>query len=600
MGGVLGKISKARHATVAAAIGGTTLLTGAGVIGGGDFPERYDAWQSVVTPVGETGVRVVDTFDQDFGDEDRRGHERYIQNDFGAPVDVVASSPDAPDDLSVVDIGVETRVRVGDPDVTISGQHRYTIGYTLPDAKLGNDVLSLDVLSADGEEIERFELIVTGFVLDDPVCLFGRVGAETECDWVERRDGFYRAVVEPLDENTGVTVEGDVAGFVEPEDVPVPAIPERREGTNRGLAALGMAGLGAVGAVPVYRWARRKGRNEVYAGGAADAAYGELPRPRADGSAEPPPPVTLVHDDELGDLATIEFVPPKGIDPWQAQVLLTEKITDDTVEAWLSGLAGREAVEIAESGENLSIGSGPARGDLATGDAKLLDSILSLKDPYVTGKYDKKFAGAWSSIRSHQKREIANSGWWRHGAPGSTIGGSITNLTRLLPFMIFGFIWFGSAATAIVGLFSSWPLAIAIGLLFPAVVAYFVYRALLPSRSAQGSALALRTESFRRFLHASEAQHVEWAWGQGVLREYSGWAVALGEADAWSKALDRANVPAPARLAAGPIIIHNRGSSMRTSRTAPQQSGSGGGRGGGGFRSGSVGGGGGGSSRGSW
>ena len=174
MGAVLGKISKARHATVAAAIGGTTVLTGAGVIGGGDFPERYDAWQSVVTPVDQRGVRVVDIFDQDFGTNERRGHERYIQNDFGAPIEIVASSPDAPDDLSVLDLGSETRVRVGDPDVTLTGQHRYTIGYTLPDARLGGGVLSVDVLSPDGPEIDRFELIVTGFVLDDPVCLFGR------------------------------------------------------------------------------------------------------------------------------------------------------------------------------------------------------------------------------------------------------------------------------------------------------------------------------------------------------------------------------------------------------------------------------------------
>ena len=44
-----------------------------------------------------------------------------------------------------------------------------------------------------------------------------------------------------------------------------------------------------------------------------------------------------------------------------------------------------------------------------------------------------------------------------------------------------------------------------------------------------GSALALRTESFRRFLAASEGRHVQWAWEHGLLREYSAWAVALGD-----------------------------------------------------------------------
>ena len=164
------------------------------------------------------------------------------------------------------------------------------------------------------------------------------------------------------------------------------------------------------------------------------------------------------------------------------------------------------------------------------------------------------------------------------------------------------FLWFGSAIGAFVGLLKSWPLAIAVGVIFPAVVAYVVYRALLPSRSAQGSALALRTESFRRFLHASEGRHVEWAWSKGLLREYSAWAVALGEADAWSRALDGANVPAAAAAATGPIILHRHGSSMRDTRTAPSSSGSSGGfgGGGGGVGGGGVGGGGGGGSSGSW
>jgi uncharacterized membrane protein len=123
-----------------------------------------------------------------------------------------------------------------------------------------------------------------------------------------------------------------------------------------------------------------------------------------------------------------------------------------------------------------------------------------------------------------------------------------------------------------------------------------VYRVLLPARSAQGSALALRAESFRRFLHASEAQHVEWAWQHGLLREYSGWAVALGESEAWAKAMERANVPEPARVSAMPAILIATSPSVYSSRVAPSKSGSGSG----GFSGGSVGGGGGGGGRGSW
>jgi hypothetical protein len=52
-----------------------------------------------------------------------------------------------------------------------------------------------------------------------------------------------------------------------------------------------------------------------------------------------------------------------------------------------------------------------------------------------------------------------------------------------------------------------------------------------------GSALWLRVESFRRFLAASEAHHADEAAKRGVLREYTAWAVALGELDGWSRSV---------------------------------------------------------------
>ena len=60
--------------------------------------------------------------------------------------------------------------------------------------------------------------------------------------------------------------------------------------------------------------------------------------------------------------------------------------------------------------------------------------------------------------------------------------------------------------------------AVAVAVLAVALVSYLVYRTMLPSRTATGSALTLRTESFRRFLEGSEGRHVEWAWDRGVVR----------------------------------------------------------------------------------
>jgi uncharacterized membrane protein len=110
----------------------------------------------------------------------------------------------------------------------------------------------------------------------------------------------------------------------------------------------------------------------------------------------------------------------------------------------------------------------------------------------------------------------------------------------------------------------------------------------------------LRAESFRRFLAASEGQHVDWAWKQGLLREYSAWAVALGAADAWGRALAHSNVPPPEMNMASPLWLYTMGPSFDTTRSVPAPAGGSGGSSFGGGFSGGVGGGGGGGSSGSW
>ena len=123
------------------------------------------------------------------------------------------------------------------------------------------------------------------------------------------------------------------------------------------------------------------------------------------------------------------------------------------------------------------------------------------------------------------------------------------------------------------------------------------YRPLLPVRSAEGSALALRADSFRRFLEASEGQHVDWAWKNGLLREYSAWAVALGAADAWGRAIASSTVP-PQQVALQtmPLFLHTNSGEWTQAHTRPAPAGSSSGHSSGGF----SGGGGGGGSSGNW
>jgi uncharacterized membrane protein YgcG len=592
-GPMLGRLGIWRHVIVGVLIALCSGSAAIGLVGGRG--EQFDVKQVTVSPAGD-GVRIREVVDQDFGNSPfgKHGYERIIPTDFGTPEDIDASSPDANADINREFVTEGYRIRLGDPDTTFSGQHRYILSYTLPSAGLQSGILNLDIIDA-GEDLrtEHFEVILTGFVLEQTECNVGGEADEGGCT-LQRTGNDYRVVFEPLDDGDGVNVRGVITEFTTPTEPPLPDLPERAP-DRRAQLALAMIPIGLVGPLAVYVIARRRGRNEVYAGGAADAAYGRLPGPGMAGTAAPVA-TRLVSDAQMERLTTIEFVPPKGVDPWQGQVLLKERITDDTVTAWLSALAAGDAITLRDDNGTLVMGSGQRRDQLDPATAALVDRFMSGQTELRLGKYDPSFASAWSDVKRQQRAAIAASGWWKRRPPG---GGAGSPASGILTLLVLGavvlFYLGGTVASATLGFVHGVPAALVFGFVIPTLAAYCVYATMLPARSAAGSALSLLTESFRRFLVASEGRHVEWAWKQGLLREYSAWAVALGAADAWGKALADSNVPAPELGYSNPLLAYSMAHSFSSSHTAPSSSGSGGGGGGGG-----VGGGGGGGSSGSW
>ena len=147
----------------------------------------------------------------------------------------------------------------------------------------------------------------------------------------------------------------------------------------------------------------------------------------------------------------------------------------------------------------------------------------------------------------------------------------------------------------------AWLALVALGaLLAGSGVAAAVRAWELRVRTPAGSGLWLRTESFRRFLAGSEAHHAEEAAKRGYLREYTAWAVAVGELDRWSRAVAASSAaqadPGAARY---PVMVPALLSGSSEASKQPSSSGSSGGwsSGGGG---GGVGGGAGGGGGGSW
>lgn len=597
---MLRKVSWGHHLLVGSAILVMTLLAGFGVIGAGDEsrirPEHFDAKQVTVRPVGDDGVRVREVVDIDFGLNERRGYQRIVPNDFGIPIDVTAESPDANAQLGVVVIGGDTRIRIGDPDVTFTGRHRYVLEYTLPAANVSSGRLDLDIIGNEETlETQRFEVVLTGFRFDSIDCFTGAREALGGCSFERGASDNLVAVIEPLAPGDGITVSGSIAALVTPA---LPDAPEPPGPIPSGFRPFGllMIPLGLVAAAAVYLVGRASGSNVVRAGGAAEAAFGELPTP-GEGSRSLDVATYRVPDARLAELATVEFVPPRGLEPWQAAVVLREAVDDETVAAWFAEMIADGAIVVEGEGSDVRLRRGDETARLSAVDLGHLRRLFAQGDEVELGSYDAEFAATWRAIESEQRAFASTAGWWSRGGPGGRVttpaklvGVSIAVLAVAVA-VVAGVMVLGGTE-AFWRVLSSPALAMIAGLLVPLVVAAIAYRSMFASRTATGSALALRSESFRRFLAASEGRHVEWAWQQGLIRDYSAWAVALGAAEAWSKAIESSNIPDPQVALGGPLLVHSASSAFSSSRTAPSSSGGGGG--------GGVGGGGGGGSSGSW
>ena len=350
-------------------------------------------------------------------------------------------------------------------------------------------------------------------------------------------------------------------------------MPERRPDHSLELA-IAVAVLGLLAAGRVYVWARRRGRNEVFAGGAADAAFGDLPPPNPDGSPRAAVAPTISSPTTSSTRwRRSSSCRPRACSRGRARCCSTRSSTTAPCRLWLSGLAGREAIEIDDTTDKVAIGSGRRRDELDATDAALLDGLIGTDGPYQTGKYDPPFATAWKDVAAMQKQRIAEQRLVEaHVARQPAQGRGMASLGLILDRL-------GRAARDLRqgGRLTCSPPSrrgrwrCCSGCCLPAFIAYIAYGVLLPARSAQGSALALRTESFRRFLHASEAQHVEWAWKHDLLREYSGWAVALGEADAWADALDEGEHPGACPRLGDAGDPRRTSPSITSSHVAPEQ-----------------------------
>ena len=566
----------------AAALGGVAVLGGLA----GDQERVTQMWVGAALD-GTGAAAVTEVIDYDFGlAADKHGIFRTIPG-LSTDAAVAVASSSAPDGIAATTpefVGGEPGItlKIGDPNTTISGRHRYEIGYTHP-GLVRSSGLSWDAVGAAWTvPVGRAEVhVVAPWQFTNLTCSTGATGATGGCELVQFQPGHLAVTVTSLDANEGVTIQATRgAPIASAPALPVPPLdapPDPGTGPVKLATTAAAVGLGAsaIGSVLV----RRRGRERVGAGGASDAAWA------GDGSTSE----VLVDHADLADMATTEFAPPAGLTAAHGGVVLAEAVRTEHKVAWLIEAAIGGSIELEEEdGQPVRL----RRLDTGTdAPSAILDRMFEGRTTIELGSYDSSFAAGWAQVGSALESWRESSELWDHSANRRR------RIVRALGGLAVVIGTIGVAATAMLAArwSDAWlPLvgaaAALAGLGFAAALRGWE----LSVRTPAGSAAWLRVESFRRFLAASEAYHAEEAAKRGVLREYTAWAVAVDEIDRWERAVQTSSaIPSSAGVGyvhMAPLLI----ASTASTATAPSSSGSGGGGGG------SVGGGGGGGGGGSW
>ncbi|MDW3219076.1 MAG: DUF2207 domain-containing protein [Acidimicrobiales bacterium] len=568
---------------VAAVVAGVVALIGALV---GDT-ERIGAYWMQADIDDTATVNVIEVIDYDFGVIARRGILRQIP-DLPPTTDFSVESPTAPDDLLVQPWWLGSELRVGDPNQTVTGRHRYTIRYAHDGLVIGDDFAWNAV--GDGWTVSAHEIevhITSARTLSDLRCDTGETGDEGGCSIELVAPGHAVARHDEVSPGRFLTVRGTLGGPITAPVVAAPTGPAPDPGVGA-LAPFVWAAVAAViGGFAVSALHRRAGREWVWDGGAVDAAFGPDELDDA--------PTRRVDHAELAEMTTIEFESPRGYSAAIGGVIHAERVKDDHKMAWLLEAAIRDEVELDTAGATPELRRGAAEANPAV--ERILKGMFGGSSVVRLDSYDSGFTAAWGELGTELEQWQADGGYWdRKGARRRRLAIALGIVATLLGGAV-AFVAAGIANRNGAGALT----AVAIGGLLAGIGLGSIIRAWeLRIRTPQGSGAWILVESFRRFLHESEAEHVERAADMGLLRQYTAWAVALDETDRWERAVKAAASVPGSRVAgmshqtawiyAAPSIR----SALGSTTTAPSSSG-----GGGGF-SGGAGGGGGGGGGGSW
>ncbi|CAB4701859.1 MAG: DUF2207 domain-containing protein [Actinobacteria bacterium] len=564
----------------------------------------------------DRSVTITETIVQVFR-TDRHGIERLIPLKTNLGTNLmrsleVSASRGTPGDVSVRDVTDGVRIRIGDPDTTVTGAHAYRLSYVLENLvsiENGQAVVRLDAISDWDQRVDTLTYRVSAPGSPTMVrCFVGEFRSTESCGSAA------------LTENGGTFSTGRLLepgeGFTAEVTYPLDAFPLRATVTPVrgpiGVAIVMWAVLYASVAAGFVITVVRARRSRALAASYVALTFDGLTSPALPDRMERGPLAADVLIANPQADAPLEFVPPLNLDP-ASMLRLRDTVTVDVplllaatlVDLAADGMVDLERVDhdswtvrrhdrqprpVREYEEVLLhalLGDTRERelGEATGGVGDALDRFMSALDNHLVGL------------------NLIAPGKMTFSATKNPAGCAATGMLAglLLAFSGVGFAVLRSAAGTVLSA------CVVGGVLAAVVIVMAVYRerSRLMRYTKRGLGTVLRITGFERFFRDSEAIHARAAGNMNLYREYMGYAVALGHVDEWVGAMptevSTALVGAVPVAALADVAFHplwlassRRYTAAHTVKSRSSFSG-GGGFSGGGFSGGGGGGGGGGS-----
>jgi uncharacterized protein (TIGR04222 family) len=483
-------------------------------------------------------LKITETIDYDFGTTRHHGIFRTIPtrfpydevNDRVYPINDVTAQSDAPDDVDVSEEGSFTKVRIGDPDVEISGRHTYTLTYrvegalnTFPD----HDELYWNAIGHEWQApIERARVTVAAPAsITRVTCFQGYEGSTEPCARAtsDASEGSFRPGRE-LSPFEGLTVVVAMPKGAVPEPRP---ILEERWSVERAFSAnprtvtASLALLALLGGVLFRMWSR-EGRDRRFLGSQIDQVMGT-----ASGEEEAVP---------LGEgdfEAPVEFAPPEGVRPGQIGTLLDERANVIDVTATIVDLAGRGFLLIQEIPRHglfskddwTLIRLEKKEIELLPFERKLLDGLFRDGNEVKVSELKTTFAERLHGVERSLYEDAMREKWFRtrpdHVRTRWASRGVLLTVV-------------GGGLTFVLARWTHWGL-VGIPLILAGVALALMAR-WMPARTAKGTAMLRRIRGFRRVIATAETHMSRWAEEENIFTRYLPYAIVFGLTKKWAKA----------------------------------------------------------------